>query len=101
MTINILLSMEPWAAAKKRFKLVAVPPAPVRSLANTHLPRESCQSRLSANYKGDNEMISGTVLRSPGICLTAEENPEKSPLGDLRRRLCDQYSPHMGSHSFK
>ena len=27
-----------------------------------------------ANDKGDNEMIPGAVHRSPGICLTAEEN---------------------------
>jgi hypothetical protein len=26
----------------------------------------------------DNEMIPGAVHRSPGICLKAEENPEKT-----------------------
>ena len=36
-----------------------------------HLPRVS---RQSANDKGDTEMISGSMYRSPGICLTAEEN---------------------------
>ena len=28
-----------------------------------------------ANDESDNEMIPGSVHRSPGICLTAEENP--------------------------
>jgi hypothetical protein len=28
-------------------------------------------------------MILGAVHRSPGICLTAEENPRKSQLGDV------------------
>ena len=30
-----------------------------------------------AKDKGDNEMIPEAVHRSPGICLTAEENPGK------------------------
>ena len=50
-------------------------------LVNDHLPRVSLQSRLSANDKGDNEIIPRTVLRSPGIYLKAEENPGKSQLG--------------------
>ena len=42
-----------------------------------------------ANDKGDNEMISETVHRSPGICLTAEENTGKPQLGDrLMKGLC-------------
>ena len=51
-------------------------------LVNGHLPRVSCQSCLSANDKGDNEMILGPVQRSPGIYLTADENPGKSQLGE-------------------
>ena len=44
-----------------------------------------------ANDNGDNEMMSVDVHRSPGICLTAEENPGKSQLGDrLMKGLCDQ-----------
>jgi hypothetical protein len=44
-----------------------------------------------ANDKGDNEMIPGTVYRSPGICLTAEENSGKLQLEDcLIKGLCDQ-----------
>jgi hypothetical protein len=39
----------------------------------SHLPRVSHQSRLSANDKGYNEMISEDVHRTPGICLTTEE----------------------------
>ena len=35
-----------------------------------------------ANDKDDNEMILGAVERSRGICLTAEECPRKSQLGD-------------------
>ena len=37
-----------------------------------------------ANDKGVNEIIPGTVHRSPGVYLTAEESPEKSHLGDRR-----------------
>ena len=37
---------------------------------------------LVANDKADNEMIPGAVHRSPGICLTAEENLGKTHLGD-------------------
>ena len=40
----------------------------------SHRPRLSCQSRLSANDKGDNE-IKWIVHRSAGIYLTAVENP--------------------------
>ena len=50
-------------------------------LVKCHLLRVSRQSRLSANAKGDNEMIPGGVHRSPGIYLTAEENPRISQLG--------------------
>ena len=55
-----------------------------------------------ANDKGDNEMILGAVHRSPGICLTAEENPRKPQLGDrLMKGLCDQSSPQIESLSSK
>ena len=66
-------------------------------LAKGYLPGVSCQSRLSANDKGDNGMIPGAVHRSPGTCLTAEENLEKPQLGNFRWRLCDQWSPQMGT----
>ena len=41
-------------------------------------------SRQSANGKDDNEMIRGAMHRSPGICLTAEENHRKPQLRDRR-----------------
>ena len=61
---------------------MAVPPALVWFQAKGHLPRVSRQSRLSANDKGDNEMIPGAVHRAPGIYLTAEEKTGKPQLGD-------------------
>jgi hypothetical protein len=55
-----------------------------------------------ANDKGDNEMILEAVHRSPGICLTAEENPRKPQLGNyLMTGLYDQSSPQLGSLSSK
>ena len=50
-------------------------------LANGQLPR---MSRQSANDKGDNKMIPGSVRRYPNIYLTAEENPGKYQLRDRR-----------------
>ena len=73
--INInLLSMELWAAAKKPLVSVAVPPAPVRVPSQKPLAPSVASVTSVANDKGDNEMILGAVHRSPGICLTAEEN---------------------------
>ena len=47
-------------------------------------------------------MILGAVHRSPGIYLTAEENPRKCLLGDrLMNWLCDQSSQQMESLSSK
>jgi hypothetical protein len=65
--------MEPWAAAIKKLSVsVVVPPAPVQVPS----PRPLATSVTSVtNDKGDNEMVMGAVHRSPGICLTAEENP--------------------------
>jgi hypothetical protein len=48
-------------------------------LAKGHLAR---QSRLSANDKGDNEMIPGAVHRTPCIYLTVKEHRRKPQLGD-------------------
>jgi hypothetical protein len=56
-------------------------------LVNGHLPRVSYQSRPSANDMGDNEVILGAVHRSPGIYLTAEENPGNQ-LGDRLVKCC-------------
>ena len=43
---------------------------------------------LVANDNDDNEMIPWAVHRSPGICLTADENPGKLELGDSLIRGC-------------
>ena len=43
-----------------------------------------------ANDKDDNEMIRGAVHRSPGICLSAEENPGKPHLGDRLKKTSHQ-----------
>ena len=44
----------------------------------------------------------GAVHRSPDICLTAEETPRKSQLGNrLMKELCNQSLPQMGSRSSK
>ena len=97
-----MLSMEPWAAAKKLSVSVAVPPAPVRVPSLRPLAPSVASVTSVANDKGDNKMILGPVYRSPGICLTAKEIPRKPQLGDrLMKGLCDQSSPQMGSLSFK
>jgi hypothetical protein len=53
-----------------------MPPASVR------VPSQRLLAPSVANDKGNNEMILEAVHRSPGICLTAEENPRKPQLGD-------------------
>jgi hypothetical protein len=59
---------------KKLSVSVAVPPAPV--LVPRHRPHAPSVASVTsvANDKSDNEMILEAVQRSPGICLTAEEN---------------------------
>ena len=89
--------MEPWAAAKKLSVSVPVPPAPVRVPSQRPLAPSVVSVTLVANDKGDTEMNLGAVHSSPGICLTAEENPRKLQLGD--RLMKDQSSPQMGSLS--
>ena len=92
-----LLSMRP----KKLQASVAVPAAPVRVLSQRPLAPGVASVTSVANDKGDNEMILGAVQRS-GICLTAEENPRVTKLGDRPMKgLCDQSSPQMGSLSSK
>ena len=60
---------------KKLSVSVAVPPAPVRVSSQRPLAPIATSVTSVANDKGDNEMTLGAVYRSPGICLTAEENP--------------------------
>ena len=96
---NYMLSMEPWAATKKSFKLVwRCHHLLYGFLAKSRLPRVSRQSRRSLMTR----VILGTVHISPGICLIAEENPGKPQLQDrLMKGLCDQSSPQMRSLSSK
>ena len=87
---------------KKLSVSVAVPLAPVRVPSQRPLAPSVSSVKSVANDKGDNEMILGAVHRSPGICLTAEENPTKPQLGDrLMKGPCDQSSPQMRSLSSK
>ena len=59
---------------KKLLVRVAVPPAPVRVPSQRPLTLSVASVMSVTNDKGDNEMFQGAVHRSPGICLTAEEN---------------------------
>ena len=59
---------------KKLQASVAVSPAPVRVPSQRPLALSVALVTSVANYKDDNEMILGAVHRSPGICLTVEEN---------------------------
>ena len=51
--------------------------APVRVPGKRALAPSVTSVTSVDNDKGDNEMITGTVHRSPEICLAAEENPGK------------------------
>ena len=71
----------PWSHGLRPKKLsvsVAEPPAPVRVPSQRPLAPCVASVKSVANDKGDNEMILGAVHRSPGIFLTAEENPQKT-----------------------
>ena len=81
---------------------MAVPPAPVRVPSQRPLVPSVESVTSVANDKDDSEMILGAVHRSPGICLTAEENLRKPQLGDhLMKGLCNQSLPQMGSLSWE
>ena len=85
---------------KKKQLLVSVAVSPVSVWVPSQRPLAPSVAvvTLVANDKVDYEMILGAVHRSPGICLTAEENPRKPQLGDCPMKgLCDQSSPQMGS----
>ena len=69
----VLLSMEPWAPAKKLSVSVAVPPAPVRVPSQ----RPLAPSVMSvANDKGDNKMILGLCTDILAFALQPRETPE-------------------------
>ena len=63
---------------------MAVPPVPLRVPSQRPLAQSVASVMSVANDKGDNEMILGTVHKSPGISVTADETPRKSQLGDSR-----------------
>ena len=69
---------------------MAVPPTPVRVPSQRPLALSVTSVTSVANDKGGNEMIPGAVLRSPGICLIAEENPRKPQLGGTVPQLLPQ-----------
>ena len=72
-------------------------PAPIRVPSQRSFTQSVALVTSVANDKGDNEMIVGTVHRSPGSHLIAEENPRKLKLRDrLMKGLCDRSSPQMG-----
>jgi hypothetical protein len=103
-TLSWPVVIEPWAEDKKRKLSVGWRCHQLLSgfLAKGHLLPSVTSVMSVANDKDDNEMILGTVQRSPDICLTAEENPRKPQLGDrLMKGLCDKSSPQMGSLSSK
>ena len=62
-----LLSMESWAASKEAL-------SPVWVSSQRPLAQSVASVTSVANDSGDYEMILGDMHRSPGICLTAEEN---------------------------
>ena len=77
-------------AAAKNLTSMPVPPAPVRVPSQIPLALSVTTVTSIANDKGDNEMTTRAVHRSPDICLKAEENPRNPQLGDrLIKGLCD------------
>ena len=63
---------------KKLLVNVAVPPAPFRVPSQRPLAPIVASVTSVTNDKDDNEIIQEAVHRSPGICLTAEDNPLKT-----------------------
>ena len=59
---------------KNRLVSVAVLPSSVRVTSQRPFAKSVASVTSFASDKGDNEMILEDVHRSPGICLTAEEN---------------------------
>jgi hypothetical protein len=102
MTGNVgSMSFCPWSQGLRPKQLlvsVAVPPAPVWVPSQWPLAPSVAPVTSVANDKGDNEIILGAVHRSPGICLTTEENPRKLQQEDrLMKGLCDQLLLQIGS----
>ena len=101
----------PWSHGLRPKKLsvsVAVPPPSVLVPSQRPLAPSVASVTSVANAKGDNEMILGAVHRSPGIYLTAEENPRNlrisSDEGAVRPVIVSNGVPFLqmrsvGSHS--
>ena len=87
---------------KKLLVSVAVAPTPVWVPSQRPLAPSVASVMSVANNKGD--MILGAVHRSPGICLTAEENPRKPHEEAVRPVIASNGVPFIqmrsvGSHS--
>ena len=79
----------PWSHGLRPKKLsvsVAVPSAPVRVPSQRPLALSITSVISVANDKGENEMILGAVHRSPGICLTAEENRQEGRRKEKKKK---------------
>ena len=80
---------------------MAVPSDPVRVPSQRSLALSVASVTSVANDKDDDEMIPGAVHKSPGICLTAEENPgipqigEKSDEGTVRPVIASNGVPSL------
>ena len=90
--------MEPWAAAKKRFKLVWRCNQFLSGfLSSGRLPQVSRQSHLLANDKCDMRWY-GMLCTDPlEFTLYLKKKHRKPQLGDRRWRLFDQSSTQMRS----
>ena len=77
ITSSYLLSMEPWAAAKKKLSVsVAVPPVPVRVPSQRPLAPSVSSVTSVANDKGDNEMMAGMCIDLLAFALRSKKIPE-------------------------
>ena len=72
-----LLSMKPWAAAKKKLLVsVAVPPTAVWVPSQKSLSQSVASITSVANDKGDNEMILGLCINLLAFALQPRKPPE-------------------------
>ena len=107
LSVNSVIHGTMGCGQKKKLSVsVAVSPAPLRVPSQWPLAPSIASVMSVANDKDDNEMILGTVNRSPGICLSAEESPRKPQLGDhlMRTVIASNGVPFLqmrsvGSHS--
>ena len=71
-----MLSMEPWAAAKKLAVSVVVPPAPVRVPSQRSLSPSVASVTSIANDKSDNEVILRQCTDLLAFALQSRKPPE-------------------------